>query len=411
VGTGLQVKPLDKGYNMKILFISLLLPHPSADHAMAFTIHKVIKRLSERHEIFLISFVRSKEEREQTRHLMDYCTEVETVIIPVNLFRKIWTRAKMLTLIPFAFSSSYCAEMRNKIRSMIKRQKFDIVQMDYTMGQYVSEISDAATIIYLLDLFYVKARKMAENKGWSIKKLEWLLDSILCSSYERNLYERFDRVLTISPWIREHLLLNNPALNIDVLPPGVDIPNIRETHLSKKGRNLVFMGAMWRQENIDAVLYFYRSVFGRIRKLVPDVVLHIVGGSPSEEIKSLVSDPGVRVSGYVEDLPSYYASCDISIAPMRMSGGVHCKILDAMAAGLPVITTSDGNEGIGAKHDEEIIVTDDSEEFAQRTVELLRDGQRRKSISQKGLDFVRQNHSWQKIIRRLEAIYEECLSS
>lgn len=396
---------------MKILFISLLLPHPFADHAMSFTIFEVIKHLSQKHEISLISYVRSEKEREQTRHLMDYCSDVETVKLPINLFTKIWTRAKMLALIPRAFSSSYCREMRNKIRSMTGRQKFDIVQMDYTMGQYVSEISNAVTVIYLLDLFCVKGKKMAENNAQTIKKLEWMLDAFLCVSYEKRLYTKFDRVLTISPWIREYLLSINPALNIHVIPPGVDIPETRKTHFSGKGKTLVFMGAMWRQENIDAVIYFYRSVYGLIRKIIPDVKLNIVGGSPSEEIRSLASDPGVQVAGYVEDLPSYYANCDISIAPMRMSGGVHCKILDAMAAGLPVITTSDGNKGIGAKHDEEIIVADDPEEFARRTVELLQDGQQRKSISQRGLDFIRRNHDWEEIIGRLENIFQNCLSS
>ncbi len=395
---------------MRILFISLLLPHPYADHAMAFTIHKVIKHLSKRHEISLISFVRSEEEREQAKHLMDCCTEVETVVIPVNLFRKIWTRAKMLALIPRAFSSSYCREMRNKIRSMTGRQKFDIVQMDYTMGQYVSEISHAVTVIYLLDLFYVKAKKLADNKGFSLRKLEWLIDSYLCSSYEKKLYTRFDRVLTISPWIREYLLSSNPALNIHVLPPGVDIPDIRGTHSSKKGKSIVYMGAMWRQENIDAVLYFYRSVYGLIRKIIPDVRLNIVGGSPSEEIKNLASDPGVQVAGYVKDLPSYYAKCDISVAPMRMSGGVHCKILDAMAAGLPVITTSAGNEGIEAIPDEEIVVADSAEEFARRTVELLGDGKRRQYIRNKGLEFVRKKFGWEETIWKLETIYHDCLS-
>jgi glycosyltransferase involved in cell wall biosynthesis len=396
--------------DMKILFISLLLPHPHADHAMAFTIFHVIKHLSQKHEISLVAYVRSEREREQTRYLMDYCSEVETVMLPISLFSKIWTRSKLLALIPRAFSSSYCGEMRNKIRSMTRRENFDIVQMDYTMGQYISEVSNAVTIIYLLDLFYVKARRMAENMPVTIKKLEWLVDSFLCSSYEKKLYTRFDRVLTISPWIREYLLASNPSLNIDVLPPGVNIPKTRKIHSPGMGKDLVFMGAMWRQENIDAVMFFYRSVFGLVRDVIPDVRLHIVGGSPSEEIRNLASDPGVRVAGYVNDLPSYYANCDISIAPMRMSGGVHCKILDAMAAGLPVITTSDGHEGIGAKHDDEIIVADGPEEFAQRAVELLQDGQKRKNIGMKGLDFIRRNHCWEEIIGKLENIFQESLS-
>lgn len=395
---------------MKILFVSLLLPHPYADHAMAFTICKVIENLSERHDISLVSFVRSEEERQHVKQLMNYCSRVETVLIPQGIQRKIWSRTKMLALMPLAFSHGYCKEMRDKIRSMTREQKYDVVQMDYTMGQYVSEIKDSVTVIYLLDLIYERARNMSANLKFSRKKLEWLADSFLSRRYEKKLYSKFDLVLAISAKIKESLLSCNPSLDISVLPTGVDIPKTQKISHNTKGRNLVFMGAMWRPENIDAVMYFYRSVFSLIREVIPDVTLYIVGGSPSEEIRNLASDPGVRVTGYVEDLPSFYTKCDVSIAPIRMTGGVHCKILDAMASGLPVITTTGGNEGIAATPDKEIIIADEADVFAGRSIELLEDKDRRKSIGAAGLEYVRQNFAWSQIIERLENLYKECLS-
>lgn len=396
---------------MRILFVSLLLPHPYADHAMAFTICKVIENLSERHDISLVSFVRSEEERQHVKQLLNYCSRVETVLIPQGIRRKIWSRTKMLTLMPLAFSHGYCTEMRNKIRSMTKEQKYDVVQMDYTMGQYVSEIKDSVTVIYLLDLIYERARNMSANLKFSRKKLEWLADSFLSRRYEKKLYSKFDLVLAISAKIKESLLSCNPSLDISILPTGVDIPKTQKRSHNTKGRNLVFMGAMWRPENIDAVMYFYRSVFSLVREVIPGVNLYIVGGSPSNEIKKLASDPGVQITGYVEDLPSFYSKCDVSIAPIRMIGGIHCKILDAMASGLPVITTSGGNEGIGATPNKEIIIADNTEDFARYTVELLEDGDRRRSIGLGGLEYVRRNFGWEEIIRRLESLYKGCLSS
>ena len=378
---------------------------------MAFTICKLIENLAPRHDISLVSFVRSEEEKQQVKQLLPYCRRVETVLIPQGIGRKLWTRTKMLTLTPLAFSQGYCAEMRDKIRSMTAEQKYDVVQMDYTMGQYVSEISGSATVIYLLDLIYEKARTLSSHLPFSRKKLEWLADSFLCRRYERKLYTQFDLVLAISEKIKQSLLACNPALDISVLPTGVDIPRAPKRSHDAKGRNIVFMGAMWRPENVDAVTYFYRSVFGRIRDAIPDVTLHIVGGSPAEEIKQLASDPSVHVTGYVEDLPSFYTQCDVSIAPIRMAGGVHCKILDAMASGLPVITTTGGNEGIGAIPDKEIIIADDAGTFARRTIELLEDEALRNTIGTAGLVFVQRNFGWKPIIARLEASYQRCLSS
>lgn len=326
------------------------------------------------------------------------------------MFRKLWARANLLTLTPIAVSNSYCWEMRDGICSMVKHEKFDIVQVEYIpMGQYVSEIRNAVTIFNVHDLISATAKKCVQNLHLSRRKLEWFIDSILSRRYEAQVCAKFDWVLTASSKIKEDLLASNPLLNISAIPPGVDIPSVHKDHTNGKGENLIFMGAMWRQENVDAVLYFYQSVLGHIRKAIPEVVLHIVGGSPSAEVRQLAADPGVKVTGYVEDLLPLYLKCDVSVAPIRIAGGVMCKILDAMAAGLPVVTTSAGNEGIRARPEEEIIVADTPEDFARRTIELLRNGSLRNAIGQRGLDFVRRNFNWDQIIEKLEKVYQECL--
>jgi glycosyltransferase involved in cell wall biosynthesis len=397
---------------MKILFTSLFLPHPLAHHATAFTVYKALKYLSRRHEVSLIAFVDSEKELEYSRYIGDYCRRLETVLLPQNGLRKLKVRAQVLTLRPITFAQGYCYEMRNRIRSVLREDRFDIVQVEYApMGQYISEFKDLPALINIHDVISVMAKNFVKNLHFSRTKLEWLIDSLLCPSYESRLYAKFDRVLTLSSKMKEILLARNPLLDVSVVPAGVDIPKIRKAHGPGKGGNLIFVGAMWRHENIDAVMYFYRSVFGRIRREVPGVKLHIVGGSPVDEVRRLATDPDVRVTGYVQDLSSYYLNCDVSIAPMRMGGGLQCKVLDAMAAGLPVIASSAANAGICARSEEEIFVADAPEEFARRTVELLQDGQKRKTISQNGLEFVRNNFGWDQVIEKLETIYQDCLST
>jgi glycosyltransferase involved in cell wall biosynthesis len=397
---------------MKILFVSLLLPHPFADHAGAFFGYQVIRRLSQRHDISLISFIRSEKERVFVRDLEPYCRRVETVVLPQAPSHRIWARANLITLRPISVSIGYCREMRDRIRSMVHEERFHIVQMEYTpMGQYVSEIFDSSCIIYAPDLVFITAKRCAEHLPFSRKKLEWSIDGLLARHYEAHLYAKFDHVLAVSQKIKENLLACRPSLKVSVIPVGVDIPEVRKMHAPGKGKHLIFMGAMWRPENIDAVLYFHQHILGLIRKVIPEVTFTIAGGNPPEEIRQLARAPGIRVTGYVEDLLPSYLENDVSIAPMRIAGGIMCKILDAMAAGLPVITTSLGNEGISARKEEEILVADTPEEFAQRTIELLQDEHLRKKISHNGLDFVRRNFSWEGVIGRLENIYQECLFS
>jgi glycosyltransferase involved in cell wall biosynthesis len=397
---------------MKILFVTLLLPQPYADHASAFTVFKVIKHLSQQHDISLISYVLSEKERKLAKYVGKFCRRVETVLLPQNTFRKLWVRANLLRLTPMVISNGYSRQMRQKIRSVLEEDKFDVVELEYTpMGPYVSEINEAASVLAIQDVIFSIADRFVKTLPFSRKKLEWYVDSLMCRRYEPRLLSKFDRVITVSQKSKEQLLACKPDLNISVVPPGVDLPASPKIHHSGEGRNLIFMGGMWRPPNIDAVLYFYHSIFDRIRRTIPDATLYVVGGSPSKEIKRLGSKPGVRVTGYVKDIYPYYMRCDVSVVPMRIAGGIMCKVLDAMAAGLPVVATSQGNEGIGAISEEEIIVADDPAEFAQRTIELLKDGDRRKTMGQKGLDFVRRNFSWNQIIGRLEAVYQECLSA
>ncbi|KPJ67936.1 hypothetical protein AMJ44_07030 [candidate division WOR-1 bacterium DG_54_3] len=179
---------------MNILFISLLLPQPYADHASAFTVFKVIKHLSKRHDISLISFVLSEKERELARHVGQYCRRVETVPLPQNRFRKLWVRANLLTLTPMAVSYGYSREMRERIRSVLKQDRFDIVELEYTpMGQYISEIRSSATVLAIQDVMFVVANRFVKSLPFSRKKLEWFIDDHVCRRYEPRLLAKFDR--------------------------------------------------------------------------------------------------------------------------------------------------------------------------------------------------------------------------
>ncbi|MHC4637945.1 MAG: glycosyltransferase family 4 protein [Planctomycetota bacterium] len=397
---------------MKMLFVTLLLPHPYADHASAFTVFKVIKHLSRRHDISLISFVFSEKEKELARYVGQYCRRVETVLVHPSILKKLWVRMKLLTLMPMVISYAYSRKMKERIRYVLKQDQFDIVELEYTpMGQYVSEIGDLPVVLAIQDVLYIVAKRFVNSFPNSRKRLEWLIDGLLCRRYEPRLLAKFNHVITVSQKNREQLLSRNPRLKISAVPPGVDIPQTQKSHTPGQGRALIFMGGMWRPHNVDAVLYFFHTIFGLIRKEVPDTLFYVVGGSPSSKVKQLASDPSVTVTGYVKDILPYYLKCDVSVVPMRIAGGIMCKVLDAMAAGLPVVSTSQGNEGVGARAEEEIILADDPVEFAERTVELLRDGRRRKLIGQKGLEFVRRNFGWDKIIEHLETVYQEILSS
>jgi glycosyltransferase involved in cell wall biosynthesis len=161
---------------------------------------------------------------------------------------------------------------------------------------------------------------------------------------------------------------------------------------------------MNRKQNVDAVLYFYRKVFPLVRNHFPAAQFWVVGGNPPGQLQDLcIGDPSVRVTGFVEDIWKYYNSASVFVAPILVGGGVIVKILDAMAAGVPVVTTTYGNEGIRAEPGNELFVADTPEDFASRVISLLREDNLRHRVGENGRAFVTKYFGQNRILEEFEA--------
>ena len=160
--------------------------------------------------------------------------------------------------------------------------------------------------------------------------------------------------------------------------------------------------------NVDAALWFYQEVFPLVRRKIPDARFIIAGYGPPEELTSLAEkDPQVLVTGFVDDIDRCYKEAALFVAPILTGGGIIVKILDALAAGRPVVTTSYGNEGIGAEPGRDLLVADDPAGFAEGVVRLLREPEFARQMAENGREFVRKNYSLESVIDRIESCYKE----
>jgi glycosyltransferase involved in cell wall biosynthesis len=174
----------------------------------------------------------------------------------------------------------------------------------------------------------------------------------------------------------------------------------------RRGR-LLFVGAMDRDENCDAVLYFYQRIFPRVKTSCPQAEFWAVGASPQTRVVRLNRDPSVTVSGYVKNLRDPYAACDVFVAPMQLPGGIFNKIIDAMGAGRPVVTTSLGNEGLAATPGVAVCVADEPGLFAEQTTALLQQDIFWSQIAEAGRRYVQSTYNWDANVARLEAFYTD----
>jgi glycosyltransferase involved in cell wall biosynthesis len=183
----------------------------------------------------------------------------------------------------------------------------------------------------------------------------------------------------------------------------VDVEYFAPPAQAAASADLVFLGSMDWSPNVDGMLYFTEQIWPAITAALPECRLSIVGRTPPRSIVALAErDSRIQVTGTVPDVRPYLWGGKVSIVPLRIGGGTRIKIYEAMAAGIPVVSTSVGAEGLPLTSGETIFLADEPQEFARRCVELLQDSALRSSMSQAARELVASQFSWDSAARCFE---------
>jgi glycosyltransferase involved in cell wall biosynthesis len=188
-----------------------------------------------------------------------------------------------------------------------------------------------------------------------------------------------------------------------VVPNGINLPSgTNGQRAALPTPNIGFLGTMGYQPNIEAVEWLYREVFAPLRETVPGLALVVIGRYPSPSIRELGKLPGVIVTGEVDDIWEYVNAVDVFLFPLLRGAGLKNKILEAMYAGRPVVTTEIGNEGIDAVSGENIVLAKTPADFQRETVRLLNSPEERTRLGEAAHAFVREKFSWDRILSAYE---------
>jgi glycosyltransferase involved in cell wall biosynthesis len=224
--------------------------------------------------------------------------------------------------------------------------------------------------------------------------------------YEAQACRRADRVLAVSDADAAALHRLVPDVKATVVPNGIDTRAYRPTPAHADAPSLVFTGTMDFRPNVDAVLWFAREVLPRIRARVADVRFTAVGQRPHRWLAGLRDDPAVTLTGFVEDTRPYIADAAVYVVPLRMGGGTRFKMLEALAMGKAVVSTTLGAEGFPVTHGQELLLADEPEDFAEAVAALLGAPERRTELGQAGRAFVEARYDWRVIVPLVEKVYE-----
>lgn len=394
---------------MKILFLTNKLPH--ADVAGGHRIiYQRIRYLAEQgHQIGLLTFIRN-ETAAQIDSLKPLLKEIHTLHHPQ---RNILIRAfhDYISLSrPAVFWKSYSQEMVKAVGEISERGKYDLVIAEFSeMGQYfyknpyLSAVHKVISCHRCVTASYEKYTLLGEIKlRLYLKSLPQLRG---LQKYEFNMYRCADRILVLTPQDRFTMQYYAQDLSISVAPAGVDIHDLQACPAAPKEPIVLLTGFMSDPANEDGVLWFYHHVWPDLSRRHPDVKFYIVGAGAGPRIRRLAKkDSRIVVTGMVDDLRPYRCRARVFVSPVRLGSGLRTKVLEAMAGGLPVVSTSLGMAGIEAQTGVNCLVADTPELFTQSVEWLLTDSALAERMAASARELVEKKHALQIGLQRLENI-------
>ena len=223
------------------------------------------------------------------------------------------------------------------------------------------------------------------------------------------LHEAFGHIVC-SGRERDELAAIAPGARIAVIDNGVDTEFFASVHPATAPRRLVFVGLMSYHANIEAAVWFARAIWPHIHARYPQLTLTFVGHRPAPAVLALQENEGVEVTGTVDDVRPYYAEAVAAIAPIRTAGGTRLKILEAMAAGVPMLSTTIGAEGLEVEAGRHLLIGDTEEEWLRMTAQVLDEGTRSELVAA-GRELVQRRYDWSALGRQLCGVYEAWLKA
>jgi glycosyltransferase involved in cell wall biosynthesis len=286
---------------------------------------------------------------------------------------------------------------------------YDLVQVEWVEAAIMIRRRNTPMLLDAHDVITKPVERAFSNSTGTGKLFSWLIYR-LTRSAECMTARRFDVVMTRSEYDSQYLRKMLPAVRSAILPhpAGLDLTG---TECDRQPGTILFLASYkYRPVNVVAALWFYREVFPLVRSEVPGVRFVIAGYGPPPELTALADDPNVEVTGFVEDLDRCYKAADVFVAPILTGGGIIVKVLDALAAGTPTVSTTFGNEGVGAVNGRDLLVADSPEEFAAAVLKLLTDRAFAEETGRRGKEFVRKNYGREAMMARLDAVHAELAS-
>jgi len=393
------------GDKPNILIISRFLPYP-LNMGGRIRIHNLVKALSSRYNFSLLSLIDHRDELKYLPKLKEIFSEVYPVYAKSPLGMDF--HAQRFYPEQYKHGYSYSQELVDKLKEIKETQPLDMIHIESNELLYMADYAGCLPIVYTEhDISMLSLGKSYYKKD---NQFFWpLLDNLKRIYFHNTQFKKLDRVITLSKEDENVLRRFFPQSSLTLVPTGVDLKHFALAKNTRQSKKLIFVGHYRHFPNEDAIVYFVKKIFPLIRKVLPETELMIVGSYPTVHVENLAQEDNVTLVGQVEDVKPYLEEAAVFVNSIRVSAGIKGKVLEAMASGIPVVSTSVGSCGIDAVAGEEILIGNTPKEFARQVIRLLKDEELRTSLIANARRLVEHKYSWFRSTAKLDKVYKSLL--
>lgn len=386
-----------------ILVIAPYLPFP-ATFGGALRIFHLVRGLAAQHQVILLA-PGSDDAYAAAWELRDMCDVTlvparSTAREPAGRRKRVHQAQSIVSGRSFLEHSSYNPQFQAVLDRIFMTRSIDLVQLEFPESTLYHLPRPVPTIFDAHNVEHDLLRRVAHASDSSAQRTFNLLEARKLQRIEVAAWNGATRCVATSQ--RDARLIGKlSSTPVDVVPNGVDLDAFaRVRSMTPTSRRVVFVGAMRHQPNADGARWYVQQVHPLVQQHISDASMAIVGADPPVAVRDLAG-ASVDVTGEVDDVRPYLGAAQVVIAPLWSGGGTRLKILEAFAAGRPVVSTTLGVEGIDALHGEHLLLADTPDAFSRAVVQLLTDPTLAASLAAAGRALVERQYGWDQVARQL----------
>jgi polysaccharide biosynthesis protein PslH len=393
---------------MRILYICHRFPYPPRRGGKIRPFN-TIKHLSRDHSVTVASLVRSSSEAREARGISEHCAHFEAGRVN-NAVQVLRMLARLPSSTPSSMGYFYSPQLRRSIDALLARERFDLIVVHCSsVAQYVEHVRDTPKILDFGDMDSQKWLEYRRHKPL-VSSLGYWLEGAKLEREEYRLAQRFDFCTTTTRAELRTLEEYGTGVEADWFPNGVDSDYFAPAADRYDPDAICFIGRMDYYPNQACMIDFCSRTLPLLKARRPNITLSIVGADPSRRVRNLAQIPGVAVTGSVDDVRPFVRQSAVMVAPLTIARGTQNKILEAMAMGVPVVTSRVAASGVDAIDGEHFVTAGSPEQYAAAILGLIENPNERERLARAGRERMVSHHNWDSSMRRFDGIVERCLS-